>query len=160
MPRRKSTTCWVAGATALWWALVRIPRLSRTMRAPPAATCPPPATGPTCTQPHPTHRYFAFSSQQLLLYKPNQILSKSSPKTYNTYAEKRFCTVKKRFASFPSPTGMSLPNSPWAGIMTSLLNYSCHGGVWLVASRLETGNSGTFFYGVLEGLYCTYNLVG
>jgi hypothetical protein len=28
-------------------------------------------------------------------------------------------TVKKRFASFPSPAGMSLPNSPWAGIMTS-----------------------------------------
>jgi hypothetical protein len=28
-------------------------------------------------------------------------------------------TVKKRFASFPSPAGMSIPNSPWAGIMTS-----------------------------------------
>jgi hypothetical protein len=28
-------------------------------------------------------------------------------------------TVKKRFANFPSPAGMSLPNSPWAGIMTS-----------------------------------------
>ncbi len=28
-------------------------------------------------------------------------------------------TVKKRFASFPSPAGMSLPNSSWAGIMTS-----------------------------------------
>ncbi len=28
-------------------------------------------------------------------------------------------TVKKRFASFPSPAGMSLPNSPWAGIMKS-----------------------------------------
>jgi hypothetical protein len=26
---------------------------------------------------------------------------------------------KKRFASFPSPAGMSLPNYPWAGIMTS-----------------------------------------
>jgi hypothetical protein len=26
---------------------------------------------------------------------------------------------KKRFVSFPSPAGMSLPNSPWAGIMTS-----------------------------------------
>ncbi len=25
----------------------------------------------------------------------------------------------KRLASFPSPAGMSLPNSPWAGIMTS-----------------------------------------
>ncbi len=29
------------------------------------------------------------------------------------------CTVKKRLASFPSSAGMSLPNSPWAGIMTS-----------------------------------------
>jgi hypothetical protein len=26
---------------------------------------------------------------------------------------------KKRFGSFPSPARMSLPNSPWAGIMTS-----------------------------------------
>ncbi len=26
---------------------------------------------------------------------------------------------KKKFASFPSPAGMSLPNSSWAGIMTS-----------------------------------------
>ncbi len=26
---------------------------------------------------------------------------------------------KKKFASFPSPAGMSLTNSPWAGIMTS-----------------------------------------
>ncbi len=26
---------------------------------------------------------------------------------------------KKRFASFPSPAGMSLPNSPWSGKMTS-----------------------------------------
>jgi len=58
------------------------------------------------------------------------------------------CTVKKRFASFPSPAGMSLPNSPWAGIMTAELKYSCPGGVWLVTSRLDTGNSWTFFYGV------------
>ncbi len=28
-------------------------------------------------------------------------------------------TVKKRFASFPSLAGMSITNSPWAGIMTS-----------------------------------------
>ncbi len=55
---------------------------------------------------------------------------------------------KKRFGSFPSPAGMSLSNSPWAVIMTSKLNYSCPGGVWLVTSRLETGNSWTFFYGV------------
>jgi hypothetical protein len=67
-------------------------------------------------------------------------------------------TVKKRFASFPSPAGMSLPNSPWAGIMTSLLNYSCPGRVWLVTSQLETGNSWTFFYGVGEVyLICSVN---
>jgi hypothetical protein len=32
-----------------------------------------------------------------------------------------YCKIhrRKRFASFPSPAGMSLPNSPWAGIMTS-----------------------------------------
>ncbi len=62
---------------------------------------------------------------------------------------------RKRFASFPSPAGMSLPNSPWAGIMTSNLNYSCPGGVWFVTSRLETENWWTFFYGVYtanEGL--------
>jgi hypothetical protein len=52
---------------------------------------------------------------------------------------------KKRFSSFPSPVGMSLPNSPWAVIMMSKLNYSYPGGVWLVTSRLETGNSWTFF---------------
>jgi hypothetical protein len=46
---------------------------------------------------------------------------------------------KKRFASFPSPAGMSLPNSPWAGRMTSYLNYSCAGGVWLVTSRHGDG---------------------
>jgi hypothetical protein len=55
--------------------------------------------------------------------------------------EHRVYTVKKRFASFPSPARMSLPNSPWEGVMPSLLNYSCPGGVWLVTSRLETGNS-------------------
>jgi hypothetical protein len=48
---------------------------------------------------------------------------------------------KKKFSSFVSPAGKSLQNSPWAGIMTSQLNYSCPGGVWLVTSRLETGNS-------------------
>ncbi len=58
---------------------------------------------------------------------------------------------KKRFASFPSPAGMSLPNSPWAGITTALLNYSCPGGVWLVTSRLGTGNSWTFFLRCIVG---------
>jgi hypothetical protein len=41
-------------------------------------------------------------------------------KRENTYIDhSQTYTVKKRFASFPSPAGMSLPNSPWAGIMTS-----------------------------------------
>jgi hypothetical protein len=55
---------------------------------------------------------------------------------------------KKRFASFPSPSGMSLPNSPWAGIMTSLLNYSCPGEV---VSDIPAGDGklvNLFFYGV------------
>ncbi len=33
---------------------------------------------------------------------------------------------KKRFASSPSPAGMSLPNSPWAGIMTSWFMYKLY----------------------------------
>jgi hypothetical protein len=49
---------------------------------------------------------------------------------------------KKRFTSFPSPAGMSLPNSPWAGIMTSYLNYSCPGRVWY--SYIPAGE-GNFF---------------
>jgi hypothetical protein len=44
---------------------------------------------------------------------PGSELSQSSQSGRSTY------TVKKRFVSFPSPAGMSLPNSPWAGIMTS-----------------------------------------
>jgi hypothetical protein len=56
---------------------------------------------------------------------------------------------KKLLASFPSPAGMSLPNSPWVGIMTSYINYSWPGRVWLVTSRLGMGgNSITSFYGV------------
>ncbi len=40
---------------------------------------------------------------------------------YLTYRLARLYTVKKRIANLPSPAGMSvsLPNSPWAGIMTS-----------------------------------------
>ncbi len=38
---------------------------------------------------------------------------------YITLVHFCFYTVKKRFPSFPSSAGMSLPNSPWAGIMTS-----------------------------------------
>ncbi len=39
-------------------------------------------------------------------------------------------TVKKRFASFPSPAGMSLPNSPWAEIWR-------HN--WIIPSQGEFG---------------------
>ncbi len=82
------------------------------------------------------------------LYDEQQLPNK---KKYKLYWDTTVCiaclyTVKKRFTSFPSPAAMSLPNSPRAGIMTSELNYSCPGGVWLVTSRLETGNSWTFFY--------------
>ncbi len=59
-------------------------------------------------------------------------------------------TVKKGFRySRPQP-GCHLPNSPWAGIMTSHINYSCPEGVWKVTSRLGTGTSKSFFYGVRE----------
>ncbi len=44
---------------------------------------------------------------------------------------------KKRLAVFPFPAGMSLPFNPF--------NYSRPGRVWLVASRLGTGKSLTFF---------------
>ncbi len=36
-----------------------------------------------------------------------------------TYDGEKAYTVKKSFVSFPSPAGMSLPNSPWAGIMSN-----------------------------------------
>ncbi len=47
----------------------------------------------------------------ILKIHPNKVLP-------NEIMKKEY-TVKKRFASFPSPAGMSLPNSPCAGIMTS-----------------------------------------
>jgi hypothetical protein len=55
---------------------------------------------------------------------------------------------KKRFTSFPSPAGMSLTKLPLGrnnSVMTSLFP------PWeslVVTSRLGTGNSRTFFYGV------------
>ncbi len=47
------------------------------------------------------------------------IQSKKLHKDIKFVFHKVLYTVKKRFASFPSPAGMSPPNSPWAGIMTS-----------------------------------------
>ncbi len=59
-------------------------------------------------------------------------------------------TVKKRFAVFP--TGMSLTKlSPGQ----ELLHYSRPGRVWLVTSRLGTGNSLIFFYSVRATYGCS-----
>jgi hypothetical protein len=58
---------------------------------------------------------------------------------------------KKRFTSFPSPAGMSLTKLPLGrnnSVMTSLFPPRES---LVVTSRLETGNSRTFFYGVDEG---------
>ncbi len=56
---------------------------------------------------------------------------------------------KKRFTSFPSPAGMSLtiPLSRNNSVMTSLFPPSES---LVVTSRLGTGNSRTFFYGVYK----------
>ncbi len=58
-------------------------------------------------------------------------------------------TVKKRFTIFPSPAGMSLTKLPLGrnnSVMTSLFPPRES---LVVTSRLGTGNSRTFFYGVL-----------
>jgi hypothetical protein len=58
---------------------------------------------------------------------------------------------KKRFTSFPSPVGMSLTILPLGrnnSVMTSLFPPTES---LVVTSRLGTGNSGTFFYGVDVG---------
>ncbi len=57
-------------------------------------------------------------------------------------------TVKKRFTSFPSPAGMSLSKLPLGrnnSVMTSLFPPRES---LVVTSRLGTGNSRSFFYGV------------
>jgi hypothetical protein len=57
-------------------------------------------------------------------------------------------TVKKRFTSFPSPAGMSLTKLPLGknnSVITSLFPPRES---LVVTSRLGTGNSRTFFYGV------------
>ncbi len=81
----------------------------------------------------------------ILTLKALSMQTHSSPLLSSQWTGRTTLHRKKRFASFPSPAGMSLPNSPCAGIMTSQLNYSCTGGVWLVTSRLKSGNSWTFF---------------
>jgi hypothetical protein len=65
---------------------------------------------------------------------------------------------KKPFGySRPQP-GCHLPNSPWAGIITSNINYYRLGRVWSVTSRLGTGISKSFFYGVRLCIYA-YSIV-
>jgi hypothetical protein len=41
-----------------------------------------------------------------------------------------YYTVKKPFRYCRAQPGCHLPNSPFAGIMTSYINYSCPGRVW------------------------------
>ncbi len=65
-------------------------------------------------------------------------------------------TVIKAF-QFQSPAGMSLPNSPWAGIMTSYINSSCLGRDWWVTSLLGMEISKSFFYGVMFCMTSTKN---
>ncbi len=59
---------------------------------------------------------------------------------------------KKRFASFPSPAVTKLSLGVNNDVITKLF---LPRGVWLVTSRLETGNSWTFFYGV-DAVYDHY----
>ncbi len=56
-----------------------------------------------------------------------------------------FLHCKKAFQNCRSQPGCHLLDSPWAGIMTSYINNSCTGRVWLVTSRLGTGISKSFF---------------
>ncbi len=58
----------------------------------------------------PTNTSTRLCEYKCMLCLPSDRIVKASKTTY---------TVKKRIESFPSPAGMSLPNSPWAGIMTS-----------------------------------------
>ncbi len=57
-------------------------------------------------------------------------------------------TVKKRFVSFPSPDGMSLPNSPWAGIMTSKTELFLPRGSFVSDIPAGDGKLVNLFYGV------------
>jgi hypothetical protein len=69
---------------------------------------------------------------------------------FRSYRENPFFHLhrKKRFTSFPSPAGMSLTKLPLGrndSVMTSLFPPKES---LVVTSRLGTGNSRTFFYGV------------
>jgi hypothetical protein len=61
---------------------------------------------------------------------------------YSVYVSRTVHTVKKRLAIFPSPAGMSLTKLSLDGKILLLPP----GRVWLVTSRLGTGESLTFFY--------------
>jgi hypothetical protein len=71
-------------------------------------------------------------------------------------------TVKKAFRYSRHQPGCHLPNSPWAGIVISYINYSRLGRVWEVTSRLGTGISKSFFYGVVASweYYSTVEMKG
>ncbi len=66
-------------------------------------------------------------------------------------------SVKKAFPYSLSQPWCHLPNSPWAGIMTSYIIYSRLGRVWKVTSWLGTGILKSFFYGV--GCKVNYGVV-
>ncbi len=83
----------------------------------------------------------------LLLHALSVSLQGSPVSLYALYVSLPY-TVKKRFTSFPSPAGMSLTKLPLGrnnSVMTSLFP---HRESLVVTSRLGTGNSRTFFYGV------------
>jgi hypothetical protein len=74
------------------------------------------------------HLFQRTFPSDVLVYKPILLT------VFKVYNRKSYSLSqlhrKKSFASFLSPARMSLPNSPWVGIMTSYKNYSCPGRVW------------------------------
>ncbi len=69
----------------------------------------PPAEPTSCGYTHTTTSHMS----------PTQISMMSHEQGHHPLDFEYSHTVKKRFANFPSPAGMSLPNSPWPGLMTS-----------------------------------------
>jgi hypothetical protein len=85
-----------------------------------------------------------FYLLQSFNYKPYLFYKKPYKSEINYFCIHR----KKRFTSFPSPAGMSLTKLPLGrnnSVMTSLFPPRES---LVVTSRLGTGNSRTFFYGV------------
>ncbi len=85
----------------------------------------------------------------LTTYTVHQFGRITTALTSDKYASRLSIHCKKRFMSFPSPAGMSLTKLPLGrnnSVMTSLFPPRES---LVVTSRLGTGNSRTFFYGVL-----------